>query len=420
MRLTEHEKRILEGGEGEAARLAMAILVDLGEVFGAPDLMPVSQVHIDATLYMVDAGVEFAEYLAGLGARVAVPTSLNPAAIDLIRWRELRVPADLLENSRRLERAYLSMGAVPTWTCTPYQQGLVPRFGEQIAWGESNAIAFANSVIGARTNRYGDLMDICAAIVGKVPRFGLHLEENRKARLLIRLEGVTQEMFADPVIYPLIGYVVGEMAGDQVAAVEGLPPGISMDSLKRFFAAAASAGAVGLCHLVGITPEAPTLAACFGGRGPEKELSITPTRIAVAEKSLHPFSGGRIDLVAVGCPHYSFDEFECLARRLAGRQVRAGVAFWAFTNRTVYAWIESSGLLQRLTEAGVSVFTDGCPLQYPKGNWSFAAALTDSAKFAHYCRSQTGFDAAYAGLGACVEASLTGIFKRRNSPWRSA
>ena len=173
MRLTDQEQEILKGKHGEAPRIALSVLVDLGEVFGAEEMMRVSQVHIDMTIYMVDAGVEFAEGLADLGGKVAVPTSLNPSAIDLERWKEYRAPAKLLDKSRRLERAYLRMGATPTWTCAPYQQGMIPRFGEQIAWGESNAIAFANSIIGARTNRYGDLMDICAAIIGRVPKFGL-------------------------------------------------------------------------------------------------------------------------------------------------------------------------------------------------------------------------------------------------------
>ena len=165
MRLTDEDKRILDGKRGEAARIALSVLVDLGELFGAAELMKVSQVHIDATLYMVDAGLEFAEKMVDWGAKVAVPTSLNPSAIDLQRWKAYRVPAEILSNHKRLEAAYLNMRAMPTWTCAPYQHGIVPRFGEQIAWGESNAIAFANSIIGARTNRYANLMDICAAII---------------------------------------------------------------------------------------------------------------------------------------------------------------------------------------------------------------------------------------------------------------
>jgi predicted aconitase len=225
-------------------------------------------------------------------------------------------------------------------------------------------------------------------------------------------------MLADPAVYALVGYRVGEIAGDRVAAVDGLPADMSVDALKHFFAAAASAGAVGLCHLAGITPEAPTLEACFAGAAPDETFDITPTAIARVQERLQPTAVERVDLVTVGCPHYSFGEFEKLARRISGRRVADGIAFWAFTNRCVYAWIEAAGLLKELTAAGVSVFTDGCPLQYPKKSWSFAAAVTDSAKFAHYCRSQTGFDAAFTDLERCVEAACSGRFQRRRAAWQ--
>ena len=127
----------------------------------------------------------------------------------------------------------------------------------------------------------------------------------------------------------------------------------------------------------------------------------------------------RADLVAVGCPHYSYAEFDALAQRMNGRRVADGTAFWVFTSRTVYAWLESAGRLNSLSMAGVSVFTDGCPLQYPKGSWTFSAAVTDSAKFAHYCRSQTGFDAAFTDLEGCVEAAVSGTFRRRRLPWQT-
>jgi hypothetical protein len=163
---------------------------------------------------------------------------------------------------------------------------MIPRFGEQIAWGESNAIAFANSVIGARTNRYGDLMDICAAIVGKVPKFGLHLNENRKAEILIHLNDFTDGMLADDAIYPLIGFLVGEMAGDRIAAIKGIPRNVKVDSLKGLSAAAASSGAVGLFHVVGVTPEAQTLEMCFQGIKPKEVLEIIPGMIQDAEDRL--------------------------------------------------------------------------------------------------------------------------------------
>ncbi|MGD8883895.1 MAG: aconitase X catalytic domain-containing protein [Desulfobacterales bacterium] len=418
MRLTDREKSILDGEQGEAARIALAVLVELGALFGAKELMRVSQVHIDATLYMVDAGLEFTEKMAELGAEVAVPTSLNPSSIDLQRWKEYRVPPEVLSKHKRMEKAYLKMRAIPTWTCAPYQHGIIPRFGEQIAWGESNAIAFANSIIGARTNRYADLMDICAAIIGKVPKFGLHLTENRKARMLIRLKDITTQMFANEAIYPLLGNLLGEIAADQVAAITGIPHDIKIDSLKGFCAAAASSGAVGLFHMVGITPEAQTLKMCLHGNKPENVYDITPKLIQRAEDRLWTMQSDAVDLIVTGCPHYSPSEFIKLAQLTKGKKIHSSVVFWVFTNRSVYAWIKNNGILADLTAAGIMVFTDGCPLQYPKETWHFSAAMTDSAKFANYCFSQRGLDTAFGNLENCVETAVRGKIFKRKSPWR--
>ena len=327
MRLTDEENSILDGNRGEAARVALSVLVDLGTLYGAEELMKVSQVHIDATLYMVEAGLAFAEQMVEWGGTVAVPTSLNPSAIDLKRWAAYGVPAETLPKHKRLEVAYLNLRATPTWTCAPYQHGLVPRFGEQIAWGESNAIAFANSVIGARTNRYADLMDICAAIIGKVPRFGLHLAENRKAKIQIKLEGISGDMLANESIYPLLGYLVGEMAGDRVAAVTGFPRDVKIDSLKGFYAAAASSGAIGLCHLVGITPEAQTLEMCLHGSKPRRVLETTPAEIRRADERLCTAKNDAVDLIVSGCPHYSTAEFIRLAKLMKDNKVHGSVVF---------------------------------------------------------------------------------------------
>jgi predicted aconitase len=417
MRLSNEEKKVLAGKQGEAPRLALEVIVELGELFGAEELMAVSQVHIDTTVYMVDSGVEFAEKCARLGGRFSVPTSLNASAIDHFRWQEYRVPLDLLEKCRRLENAYLAMGAGPTWTCAPYQQGMIPRFGQQIAWGESNAIAFANSIIGARTNRYGDLMDICAGIVGRVPRFGLHLEENRKAELLIRLEDFSSRALADDALYPLVGFLLGELAGDRVAALQGVPVDVKMDALKGLSAAAASSGAVGLFHVVGVTPEAQNLRMCLKGTKPKEELAITPRMVLAAEERLWTAKGRQVDMIAVGCPHFSFAEFIELGRLMAGKRIHDSVAFWVYTSRAVYGWLENCGLLKALKETGILVLTDACPLQYPKKTWKFSAAFSNSAKFVNYCYSQTGLPVGYGSLKDCVESGVSGKISRRRRPW---
>jgi len=418
VRLTEQERKILEGKEGEARRMAMSILVDLGEVFGAEEMMEVSQVHIDSSVFMVDAGLEFAERIADLEGKLAVPTSLNISAIDLQRWREYRVSRELLDKSRRLEQAYLKMGATPTWTCAPYQQGMIPRFGEQIAWAESNAIAFANSIIGARTNRYGDLTDICAAILGKVPKYGLHLTENRKAEVLIRLVDIPDKMLQDDGIYPLIGFLVGELVGDRVAAIEGIPQNVKVDSLKGLSAAAASSGPVGLFHIVGVTPEAQTLEMCLCGKRPKEIVEITPQMIRHAEERLWTSREEKADLVAIGCPHFSFMQFRELARLIEGKRVHTCVTFWVFTSRAVYGWVKNCGLLKDLRDAGIMVFTDGCALEYPREAWHFTIMMTNSAKLANYCFSRTGLEVAYGNLEDCVETAIHARICRRNVSWR--
>jgi hypothetical protein len=236
--------------------------------------------------------------------------------------------------------------------------------------------------------------------------------------MLIQLKEITAQMFEKEAIYPLIGYLLGEMAGDQVAAITGIPQNIKIDSLKGFCAAAASSGAVGLFHMVGITPEAQTLEMCLHGNTPKNAYDITPELIKKAEDRLWTMNKDAVDLIVTGCPHYSPAEFIKLAQLTAGKKVNSSVVFWAFTNRSVYAWIKDNGILTDLTDAGVMVFTDGCPLQYPKETWQFNGAMTDSAKFANYCFSQSGFEAAYASLEDCVETAVRGKIYRTRSPWR--
>jgi len=402
------------GKNGKACELAMNILVDLGELYGAKRMISVSQVHIDMTLYMVDAGVEFAEKMAGLEGKFAVPTQLNPASIDLLHHERMRVPAKLLEKSRRLENAYLKMGAMPTWTCAPYQQGLIPSFGEQIAWGESNAIAFVNSVIGARTERYADLTDVCSAITGRVPEMGLHITENRKAETLFVIQDFPANAFNDPRLFPLLGFVFGELAGDRIAAIEGIPQNVSMDNLKAFSAAAASSGAVGLYHMIGVTPEAPDIQTCFKNGVPQDTVAITREMIDSAESKLNQGHCVMPDLITLGCPHYSIDEFKTLQKHMGSRKIKRGIEFWVFTSRRVYEQLQKLNLLDGIEQSGIKVFTDGCALQYPKDSWDFTCAMSDSAKYANYCFSQTGLNVIFAGARDCVETAVSGELKRES------
>jgi predicted aconitase len=214
-------------------------------------------------------------------------------------------------------------------------------------------------------------------------------------------------MFACRAIYPLLGFVFGEIAGDRVAALTGIPADVSMDDLKAFSAAAASSGAVGLFHLPGITPEAPSVESCFTG-APAAAIPLTPDMVADAEQRLSDSSIDHPDLVALGCPHFSIEEFSVLAGLLEGRTIHPSISCWVFTSRLVYGQIREQGLLSRLESAGVNVFTDGCPLQFPAQNWGFRAAMSSSAKFANYCYSQTGLEVLFGSLRECVETAVRG------------
>src|SRR3954467_9419393 len=259
MQLSDADRAMLAGDRGPAPKLAMSILVRMAEVYGAEALMDISQAHIDSTIYLGDATLEFAERLASLGARVAVPTSLNVSGVDECGWKDWAVPAEWAAKAARQMLAYERMGAVPTWTCAPYQTKMRPVFGQQIAWGESNAIAFANSVIGARTERYPDLLDICCAITARVPAIGLHLTEHRAGQMLLRLTGVPGALQQDDQFFAVLGHLVGKLAEDRIPVIDGVGAGRAEDHLKAFAAAAASSGRVALFHMVGRPPEAATL-----------------------------------------------------------------------------------------------------------------------------------------------------------------
>ncbi len=420
MILTEAEEKMLKGESGEAARMAMSILTKLGDLYGAKRMVQITQAHIDGCCYPTvrDAGLEFAEKLASLGAKLRVPATLNISARDIERWKEFRIPSSFVEKSSRLEKAYLSMGAIPTWTCAPYQWGLVPRFGEQIAWAESNAIAFVNSVIGARTERYGDFSDVCAAITGRAPEFGLHLSRNRRGEVYVRLKNIELPLVRDDSFYPVFGYFLGSAVKDRIPAIEGIPGEVSIDQLKSLGAAAATSGSVALFHVLGVTPEARTYKEVFRGAKPEEVIDVTFDELYKVRDNLSTAKRDRVDLVAIGCPHYSFTEFQKIIHLLQGKRIQKGVEFWIFTNRTVFSWLERTNLIDLLEASGLRISTDNCVIHLPLGEWGFEVMMTNSAKFAHYAPSTLGLEVVLGSTEECVRSALTGKVMRGDMLWK--
>jgi len=395
----------------------MTILVRMAEIQEAEEMMDITQAHVDSAIYIGEAGLEFAERLAGLGAKVSVPTTLNVSGLDEHHWRDWNVPADWAEKAHRQMIAYQTMGCQPTWTCAPYQTETAPRFGQQIAWGESNAIVFANSVIGARTERYPDFMDICAAITGRVPAVGLHLTKNRAGQVLMRLVDVPRRLQEDDSFYATLGHLMGQIAEDRIPVLEGLKVTPSEDRLKALGAAASSSGTVALFHIVGTTPEAPTLEAAFQGRGPQSTVDITLSRLRGAWQTLTTAREERLDMVVLGSPHFSFAEFARLAPLLEGRHRHPDVKFLVTSSRTMKGLAERGGLLEPLERFGGQVTVDTCILATPMLPPSVKILMTNSAKYAYYAPGMLGTRVIFGSLADCVQSAVTGRVIRDESLW---
>ncbi|HYI23000.1 MAG TPA: aconitase X catalytic domain-containing protein [Candidatus Limnocylindrales bacterium] len=410
LRLTADEDRMLSGAAGEALQMAMHLIVALARVNGARRLRPVSAAHIDGCLYHGPVGLDFAERLVAAGGRVAVPTTLNVSALDLLHPELIQLDAATRDRARQLMDAYVAMGCDPTWTCAPYQLPDRPRLGQHVAWAESNAIVFANSVLGARTGRYGDFIDICAALTGRVPDAGLHRTENRRARIVLRLDdGLAGSELADE-LYGVVGHVVGQESGGLVPAIVGLPGDTSEDQLKALSAAAASAGAVAMFHAVGVTPEAETLEQALGGRPPKREMTISRERLARAWGELSTTDGaGRLAAVSVGTPHLSMAELSRLDSLLDGKRVHQRIEMYASTGRRTLETPNGQALQDRLGRAGVKLVVDTCTyvtpvMRAPQGS----TVMTDSAKWAWYAPGNLGVEVVYGSVTDCVRSAVAG------------
>jgi hypothetical protein len=406
MYLTDVDRSTLEGADGDASAFAMRILVSFGEALGAPSLLDISRAHIDGCLYHGQVSLDFAERLVTGGGRVKVPTTLNVGAIDLIHPELIRLSKPEQAPARRLMNAHEELGCVPSFTCAPYQTAFRPSFGEQIAWGESNAIVFANSVIGARTNRYGDFIDLCCAVTGRAPAWGLHLPENRRGQVHFRLAGFAASLDPTDSLFVAVGLLVGSLSGERIPVIEGLPPPRSEDALKALGAAAASSGSVGLFHAVGITPEALTLNDAFGGTTPEEAIVITPADVSRVLRELSTAEeGSPLTAVCLGTPHFSLEEWQRLVPLLGGRPV---VPIYVNTGRATLETVRSEGLLDAVERSGVIVVTDTCTYLTPILERLDGTVMTNSGKWAHYAPANLGVRVAFGELEDCIASAMAG------------
>ncbi|URM26988.1 aconitase family protein [Pseudomonas frederiksbergensis] len=415
--LTEHDRALLDGQHGKAAQVAMQIVLRMAELQGARRLVDVTQAHIDGCIYTGPASLRFAEQLVQWGANVRVPTTLNSISVDQRRWRELGIDPALGEPASALGDAYMAMGAQLSFTCAPYLLDSAPKAGEQIVWAESNAVVYANSVLGARTLKYPDYLDICIALTGRAPLIGCHLDAQRKARLQIELPALGE---LDDAFYPLLGYHIGALAGSRIPLVRGLEnrkP--SLDDLKAFGAAFATTSAAPLFHIAGITPEAIDPEQVL-----EMEVSIPVEKIRLTDllvswRELNSARDSRVDVVSLGNPHFSLSEFAHLARLCLGRHKHPEVVLAITCGRAVLEQAREAGHIAVIEAFGATLVTDTCwcMLGEPVIPPGATTLMTNSGKYAHYAPGLVGRKVHFASLAECVDTACSATASSRLPAW---
>jgi len=390
MELTREEEAMLDGEQGFAVKKSMQILVALGDIYGARGLLDVSSVQVAGVSYdnLGDAGLEFLEGMAADG-RVRVLTTLNPAGMDVENWEALGISPAFAAKQRRVIDLFARMGVIPTCTCTPYFVGNLPRFGQHIAWAESSAVCFANSVIGARTNREGGPSALAAALTGKTPAYGLHLAENRRPRAAVHVAHALR----DETEFGALGVVAARKVGGAIPLFTGIPDP-PVDALKALSASLATYGGTGMFHVEGVTPD-PVDAP------PPESVGISGREIREAVEGLSDCT--EVDFVSVGCPHVSLSELGRIARRLRGKRVK--VETWIHLARPLKKTADMMGYTGIIEGAGARLACDTCMVVAPlKGR--FRGLATNSAKSVYYGRAKNGFRVAFRTLDACMDLAV--------------
>jgi len=396
--LTRDEEQILKGEFGEGTRKALELLVAIGEAYDAERMIPISRAH--AASSGQEGDLYFVELLAKGGARCKVPTSTNPVYDIEYFDRLFTAPKDEAEVARRVMKAYEQVGAILSWSCIPYLAENIPLFGETVAFSESSATPYVNSVIGARTNREAAQSALAAGVIGKTPKYGLHVRENRKATYLVKVETSLEDEFD----YSLLGYYVGKKLGYGIPAVTGITRRPTTEELINFCAMSNTSGAIPMFYIPGFTVEAMTIEEAFQGDVPEDKITVTKREIDHAHEELQTTSS-RSDFVMLGCPHYTLKQIEHVARLLSGKNIRKDAAFWVCTSATTKMLAERSGYTKTIEKAGGHVVVDTCIDEPCWIKYKNLVGMTDSPKCAYYRRFK---DAKVATLQDCVREAVEG------------
>jgi len=398
MYLTKEEERILKGELGEGTQKAMELLVAIGDAYDAERMIPISRAH--AASSGQEGDLYFVELLANGGAHCKVPTSTNPV-YDIAYFDKLfDVPKDEGEVARRVMEAYKRVGAILSWSCLPYLAENIPLYGETVAFSESSATPYVNSVIGATTNREAAQSALAAGVIGKTPEYGLHIKANRKGTCLIKVEAALKDEFD----YTLLGYCVGKKIGYGIPVLEGISRRPNTEELINFCAMSNVSGAISMFYVPGFTVEAATVEEAFQGDTPKDKITVTDDELKDACEELQTTSG-QIDFVMLGCPHYTLKQLEEVARLLGGKKMRDGVTFWVCTSATAKVLAERIGYVDIIEKAGGHVVVDTCIDEPCWIAYKNKVGMTDSPKCAYYRRFK---EVRVGKLEDCIEAAVRG------------
>lgn len=406
MYLTKEEEKILDGEQGSGFQKAMELLVALGDIYGAKKLIEISSAHLSSVAYASsgDTGIRFLERMVEDKAYFKVLTTLNPHSIEHDRWKELGFPEEYAKKQLRIIEAYKKLRAIGTFTCTPFLIGNCPRYGEHVAWAESSALSFINTVIGTRTNREGALSALSAGLIGKTPLYGLHLSENRKGKVLVNIEAELKHG-SD---YSALGYNIGKKVGNKVPVFTKIPKDVGSSDINAMCAALAVSGAVPMSHIVSVTPEASTVEKAFGGERPKEILTFDRAELKGTYEDLGSNrTGADVDLVILGCPHYWYDQLAETARLLEGKKVREGIDLWVCTSTPIMMVAKRTGYIDIIEASGAKVVCSYCPA-VTKNFFGWKTMATDSTKQTFYGYGVLGVDVVFGTTEDAIHAAITG------------
>lgn len=420
LELSGEDQKLLSGDYGKAAKIAMQVICKMAVIQGATRFIDVSQAHIDGCVYNGPSSLLFASQLNDWGAKVRVPTTLNSISVDQRRWQQQGIDKAFGEPASQLGDAYMKMGAQLSYTCAPYLLDTLPKHGEQIVWAESNAVVFANSVLGARTQKYADFMDICIALTARAPCSGSHIDSGRLPGLQIIVEATDN---ANDAYWPLLGYQIGLLAVNDVPIIYGLEdsaPGD--DDLKAFSAAFATTSSVAMFHMAGITPES-SIANEFARDtlSQDNTVRVSAKMLRQSWRELNSATGQKVDVICLGNPHFSLNECSVLAKLCKGQQKKDGLRIYVTLGRAIHEKACEAGYVKPLEQFGVEFITDTCwcMLSAPVIPDSAEVLMTNSGKYAHYAPGLVGKSIYFDSLEHCVAAACSGRHNSVTPRWLS-